>query len=574
MHWKASAAAILLTPLTLVPQDKTAVQIRVESKLVLVDLIATDERGDFVSNLQPGEIRVFEDNEERALASFELRRPDPIPGTSGLNPLAAEGKTARALTTGIEQPAPGIAQLFLVDLQSIAPTDLPRVRDAIREFVLSHSRARDCWMLAGLRSNLRIFVPFTKDQSDLLGSLDRLTVSGDSDVRLLRFSEELENILVETEASMLEGAAEKKVFTDRVVRLAKEYIQRENLSVQSACESASDLVRSLASLPGRKDVMLFSGGYRSNIAVTIQNDILRRMEEKWPQDSSKLMEELRIQVRSLLGAMASQADINTYLRSTIEEANRARVSFYCIDARGLIAPEDIRFRGFSNSHAQVMSEEINQPQDYLRALASGTGGRWFLNDNDLQAGLRRAYQDAAEYYELSYVPAGSAAPGSLHKISVQLSRPGVRLSYRQSYLEPGTYDPESRAVENAFKFPALFEDFPIEVDTATASGELIAEVFIPTRVLLFQHDAARYRCDLAVYMALFDDQGNQYGGGMLFSKSYHLDVDGERLARIINSDNLTTKYRGKIAPGSYRLRVVVRQIPAGKTATLERRITV
>jgi hypothetical protein len=72
---------------------------------------------------------------------------------------------------------------------------------------------------------------------------------------------------------------------------------------------------------------------------------------------------------------------------------------------------------------------------------------------------------------------------------------------------------------------------------------------------------------------LFDDKGNQYGDGLLFSKSYRLDLDGERLARIINSDNLTTTYRGRIAPGSYRLRVVVRQISAGKTATLEKRIT-
>lgn len=572
MHWKVLAAVICLTPLTLAPQDKTAVQIKVESKLVLVDLIAMDEGGNFVADLQPEEIQVLEDNQERDLASFELRRLQLLAAPSGLASPSAEGTAHGAPTTGAEPPQ-GIAQLFLVDLQSIGPADLPRVRDAIRDFVLSHKGAGDRWMLAALRSGMHIFVPFTKDQADFLGALDRLTVPGDSDARLLRFSEDLENILVETEASMLGGTAERKVFTDRVVRLAKEYIQRENLSVQSACESASGLVESLASLPGRKNVVLFSGGYRPNIALTIQNDILRRMEEKWPQDSSKLMQELRIQVRSLLGTMASQADINGYLRTTIEAANRARASFYCIDGRGLMAPEDIRFRGFSNSHAQMMREEINQPQDYLRELASGTGGRWFLNNNDLQAGLRRAYQDAAEYYELSYVPAGSAAPGSLHKISVRLTRPGVRLSYRQSYLEPGDYDPEGRAVENAFKFPALFEDFPIEVDAAAGSGELTAEVFVPTRALLFQHDAARYRCNLSVYMALFDDQGNQVGGGMLYSKSYRLDLDQERLARISKSDNLTTTYRGKIAPGSYRLRVVVRQVSAGKTATLEKRVT-
>ena len=103
MHWRALATLIYCNPLPLFPQDKSAAQIKVESRLVFVDLVATDNKGDFVSNLQPGEIRVFEDNQEEDLPSRpgrrascahrRIRQPhDQMPGQNRTGQLPAAGR--------------------------------------------------------------------------------------------------------------------------------------------------------------------------------------------------------------------------------------------------------------------------------------------------------------------------------------------------------------------------------------------------------------------------------------------------------------------------------------------------
>jgi len=404
-------------------------------------------------------------------------------------------------------------------------------------------------------------------------ALERISASSQSEARLLRFAEDVDDILVETEAAMLPAVDVRKIFTDRVVRLAKEYLRQEGNEARALNESAAAFVRSLGRLPGRKNVVVFSSGFRPNIGVTLQNHILQRMDERWGRDSSKEMNELRLQVRTLLGTMALQGDLHAYQRALVEEANRARVSLYTVDVRGLIAPEDGRFRGFSDSYARMMREEITQPQDFLRDAAAFTGGRWSLNSNDFQLGLRLAYQDASRYYELAYAPGGKPKPGTLHQISVRTRRPGIRLNHRQSYVEPEPFDPDKRALENAIMFPGLFEDFPLEADVAAGEGELKVDVFVPTRALLLRRDGERYRGELAVHLALFDEAGDLYGGKLLFSKTYKLDFDEAGYRKVAGSDNLTASYRGKVRPGAYRLRIVVHQGAAGKTATLERRVT-
>ncbi len=68
----------------------------------------------------------------------------------------------------------------------------------------------------------------------------------------------------------------------------------------------------------------------------------------------------------------------------------------------------------------------------MEQLSERTGGVTFTGRNDIDAGIRTALEDMRVSYVLGFhVPAG-AAPG-LHEIRVKVSRPGVRLRYRESY---------------------------------------------------------------------------------------------------------------------------------------------
>ena len=93
--------------------------------------------------------------------------------------------------------------------------------------------------------------------------------------------------------------------------------------------------------------------------------------------------------------------------------NRADVAVYPVDARGLTLS--------STGYPGTMEQ-----------LSERTGGVTFTGRNDIDAGIRTALEDMQVSYVLGFhVPAG-AAPG-LHEIRVKVSRPGVRLRYRESY---------------------------------------------------------------------------------------------------------------------------------------------
>ena len=73
--------------------------------------------------------------------------------------------------------------------------------------------------------------------------------------------------------------------------------------------------------------------------------------------------------------------------------------------------------------------------------------------------------------------------------------------------------------------------------------------------------------------AVFDAAGRLVQERMWFSKSYNLEFGPEQFEKVKNYDNVTSSHREKLPPGTYRLRIVVRQPLSSKTAALEKRVT-
>ncbi len=102
----------------------------------------------------------------------------------------------------------------------------------------------------------------------------------------------------------------------------------------------------------------------------------------------------------------------------MQAANRANVSFYPIDPRGL--------------SAQSMGLAPRN-QESLRTMATATDGLAIVNAGDMDKGLRRVIDDLSSYYLLAYY--SPAKPdGKFHRISVRVKRPGVDVRARSGYL--------------------------------------------------------------------------------------------------------------------------------------------
>jgi VWFA-related protein len=126
----------------------------------------------------------------------------------------------------------------------------------------------------------------------------------------------------------------------------------------------------------------------------------------------------------------ADADLARELWDLTRTANRANVTIYTIDPRGLVGPlSDLD----DNVDPQQWGEFVRKSQDSLRVLAEETGGIAVVNMNDFGKAIRRIDAETSDYYVLGFY---SKNPDPLRKnrrLEVKVKRPGVQLIFRKEY---------------------------------------------------------------------------------------------------------------------------------------------
>ena len=144
-------------------------------------------------------------------------------------------------------------------------------------------------------------------------------------------------------------------------------------------------------------------------------------------------------------------------RDLFGEANRANVSFYPIDPRGLPAFDTPIDRPLppAADHAQLVGRI-----ETLQTLAENTDGIAMVNNNDLKKQIRRIADDLTSYYLLGYYSTNSKLDGKYRTIKVRSKRPGIEVRSRRGYsaataeeiakarLASETVVPEAKAAVN------------------------------------------------------------------------------------------------------------------------------
>ena len=152
------------------------------------------------------------------------------------------------------------------------------------------------------------------------------------------------------------------------------------------------------------------------------------------------------------------SNLNEQFHSMIGVANRANVSVYAIDARGLLTSRDttqssqmlaqaaaqsqISTTAFGTATTPQQVKAMDKASDSIRAnaqnslaeLADSTGGFLVANTNDLRTQLHRIAEDINAYYEISYSPTIEKFDGSFRKIGVKMARADLRVQARSGYF--------------------------------------------------------------------------------------------------------------------------------------------
>jgi VWFA-related protein len=167
------------------------------------------------------------------------------------------------------------------------------------------------------------------------------------------------------------------------------------------------------------------------------------------------------------------------IRTIFDEANRANVSFYPVDPRGLAVFDEQIVPAAGVGVGPAANPTVSPVEDNarlfarntsLRMLAEATDGLAILGSNDFAKGFKRITDDLSSYYLLGYYSTGKL-DGKFHSIRVRVKRPGVDVRARRGYLAPTLAD-VTRAAPKAPSTAAPSADMAIATAAAAAVSRI------------------------------------------------------------------------------------------------------
>jgi VWFA-related protein len=535
---------------------------RVGAELVVVDLVATDRDGRFIADLQPGEITLLEDGKPQDVQFVRLVRADgstPEPRQAGA-PAPTDTHSLSELPLGETASDPSaVAMAVVIDLVTTPPQAMQLVREAIQRTLIDELPAGTSLLLATLgRDGIKIQEPFTTDRGRLSLRVAKLPGPAGGHIAFADLLDRADQACDVAVAAVGVSAApiEQAIALGRALVLENQHMMAE------ASAGLATLSRSMASMPGRKHVVFYSAGY----ALNPINDVIDVVSAG---AAACLGDTVYAGVRGRGGEELNAAralDTTAALQSAIDRANRSQVSFYAIDVRGLMATNvqaqqrgSARLTRTGGQLQKYATLDQTHTQEYLRAVATGTGGRAFLNTNDLGRGFKRAWVDGSEYYLVGYAPSGARKKGSFRKIELKVSRPGLDLRYRQGYYEASQDDLAQADLQTAMRFPAVFQSDDLGIEAAIDGRSLKVVAFLQPGSLTFMPAGSVQKCDISLHAVLRDSQGTVIGGRALFGKDITLRLDAERMAALLDSDHVEIPVVVDAPPhGTYQLTLVAR----------------
>jgi VWFA-related protein len=431
--------AICVVPLGLPTSNSVAAQnatFSTGAQLVVETVTVKDKNGKPVEGLTAGDFRVTEDGVPQTIRFFEHQT---LPGAPEA-PLAAVTASARPFDriprNRISPEGPGDARykdrrllVLYFDMTAMPPADQIRALAAAQKFIRTQMAQPDLMALMMYEGGaVRVVEDFTADRMRLLSAIQTIVVGEAQGFE----SNVNDDSSADTGAAFGQDDSEFNIFnTDRQL---------------SALQTVANM---LSQINEKKSLIYFASGLRLN-------------------------------------GLDNQAQ----LHATINAALRANLSFWPIDARGLVsdAPLGDATHGspggigmYSGSSAQAFNDNFQRSQDTLWALASDTNGKALLDFNDLTSGIVHAQQSFSSYYVIGYYTGNANLDGKFRRIKIAL-REGLSatLDYRQGYYAGKRFE----------KFSAA--DKERQLEDALMLGDPVTELTIAMEVNYFQLNSAEY----------------------------------------------------------------------------------
>jgi VWFA-related protein len=400
----------------------SGIKIKTTVQRVLVDVVVTNDRGEPIKGLREKDFEVLEDGKPQKIATFEEHQ-GVAQSEIKLPPMPAHVYTNFPITKAADA-----INVILLDALNTQKRDQSYVHSQMFKYLKTISPGARVAIFT-LSSRLRMIQGVTNDSVELLAAIHtaEAQVHSSGVVTSEQEAEELHHFLDFLTASQ---AGQKTPSSNQLasgaldsVNALKEFLMEANtfqtaVRVDMTLDAFQQLARYLSSVPGRKNVIWFSGSFPAIISPS----------EEMPNP---------------FGAVA---DFERQIRKTVDILAAGQVALYPVRANGLDSDPLFEANGEEistvrpsvegqNDQLRAGNLERNLNQETMEELAKETGGKAYYNGNNLGDVLTRVMRNGTQYYSLTYGPRNSAMDGKYRKIRVELrERKGkANLAYRRGY---------------------------------------------------------------------------------------------------------------------------------------------
>ena len=539
-------------------QTQSTFLLRAQRNLVLVRVVVRDANSHEVGNLRQQDFQLFDNGKLQTIAHFSIERPS----SGNPSPAALAGQKPRP-DAGPDHPgAPVLPQRFVAlffDDVHLKFEDVARVRDAADHYLTARLTPED---RSGIfTSSGQGILDFTNDRERLHEALSRLqsrrTLGAGESHRCPDLSDyeaylvdrhDSDALLVatmETIGCLCGGNPTGCPAEQHAATVARQIVEESEHQARYTFRGLDQLMRRMESVPGQRNIVLVSPGFLNQTLLYETSD-------------------------------------------TINRALRSSIIISALDAKGLdvvlpLGDATQKAPGPPGVAGKVSSMRIaghSADSDVMAEVASGTGGTFFHNSNDLDRGFRETGELPEVYYVLAFSPQDLKYDGKFHNIKVNVLSPThVTVQARRGYFAPKkALDPKEQAEEEIRQ--ALFSqqelnEIPVTVHTQFFKpGNLVARLSVVTRLdarfIQFRKDQGRNLDDLTVTVALFDETGNFVYGQQV---DIQLRLRDETLQKLSES-GIATKTSFDVKPGTYLLRTVVRDTADAKITAVSHTVEI
>jgi VWFA-related protein len=497
--------------------DVPAITIRSSTRLVVVDVVVTDKKGQAIPGLKADDFTVEENGKKQKISIFVP------PGVSG--GLAPTPVPPGVLSNHPEHVRPaGELTVLLLDATNSPFKNQAYARSQMLKYAAEQGQGGRPMAVMALTTHLQVLQQFTSDPQVLAAAIKNYKPQ-EQILQAAPAAPESHGVATTpidrgggsgNATAGLVASAEAAV--QRFVDLQVGYDQERRTLI--TIEAMKSLSRILGGLPGRKNVVW--------LTASLPFDLIP--EDRAVTEAERIDDVPGVQRRSLatLSSGSQAAEQRALHGGEIREAESqlasANIAIYPVDVTGLTSGMEISvISAGSTSRDTALSDQAfsglesqQVSQGTMEEVAAQTGGKAYKNQNEIKDGITLAVSDEKASYSLGYYPENKKWDGKFRSLKVKLARGDTQIRYRKGFfaIDPGATKNSNFEQEVAAALevgaPATQVSFMAQAKP-TDPGKMRVVFLVDAHTISVEEGSGGKRLNINLYASVYDASGKSMG---------------------------------------------------------------